>query len=239
MISIFKSRVLDVKNQGEDIRFLKLSVPSDFEFRAGQYLSLSVLRQDGAKIRRPFSIVNASDEKSKNKEIEFCAKLISGGLASEFIRGLKVGQEVELFGPAGRFTIDSSKDEDLFFIASGVGIAPFVGMITDSLNKNHEGRIILLKSARTEKDSLYDEEFSELSGKHENFEFHNVFSQPRTPEGKSGNVGHVQDFLEKYVPKDFDGNFYICGLKEMIKETKEKLKALGFKEERMFDEKFD
>ena len=236
-VSIFKSKVLEIEKPSQDLRILRFSAPEDFEFKAGQYLSLSVFRQDGAKIRRPLSIANAPDKKGKSNFIEFCIKLISGGLASEFIKKLKVGDEVELFGPAGRFTIDSNEKMGLFFVASGVGIAPFVGMITDLLNKKYNGKVILLKSARSEKDSLYDKEFSELAKTHENFRFYNIFSQPRDSEGK--NVGHVQDFIEKYLPKGFKGDFYVCGLQEMIAGTKEKLSDLGIEEARIFEEKFD
>ncbi len=235
MISIFKSKVLEIEKPTSELRILKLSAPESFEFKAGQYLSLSVFRKDGVKIRRPLSIANAPSK--ENKEIEFCVKLVEGGLASEYIRKLKVGDEVELFGPAGRFTIDSNEKRDLFFIAAGVGVAPFVGMIKDLLNKNFGGKIILLKSSRDEKSALYDSEFEKLARKHRNFEFQNIFSRTFDPNGKD--VGHVQDFLEKYLPKDFNGDFYICGLQEMIEETKAKLKSLGVEDKRIFEEKFD
>ena len=75
MIKIFNSQVLEIKDLTSDIKTLKLSVPNDFEFRAGQYLSLSVFREDGKKIRKPFSISNLPD---RNGFIEFCIKIISG-----------------------------------------------------------------------------------------------------------------------------------------------------------------
>lgn len=236
-INIFKSKVLSIKNLTRDVRLIRLSVPRNFDFRAGQYLSLSVFDKEKRKIRKPMSIANPPGEKSDY--VEFCIKLIPGGLASEFVKKLRVGDEAELFGPAGKFFVDiegKDKERDLFFIASGVGIAPFAGMILDLLNSGFDNRIFLLKSAKDEKGSLYDNEFSRLSKKYRNFEFHNIFSRPK---GKSPDVGYVQDFLDKYVPGDFDGNFYICGLKEMIAETREKLEEMGFDENHIFEEKFD
>lgn len=239
-IQIFKSKVLNIKNISKDVKSLNLSVPKGFEFRAGQYLSLSVFDKTGKKFRRPLSTANAP--KRKNDKIEFCAKLIPGGLASEFIRKLKAGDEVELFGPAGKFCVDlegKDRDKELFFIAAGVGVAPFVGMVQDLLENNFKKKIVLLKSSRGESESLYDTEFLKLAREYENFEFHNVYSHPQTSEGKFGDVGHVQNFLKKRVPRNFEGNFYICGLKEMISETREKLKELGFRDEQIFEEKFD
>ncbi len=237
MISIFKSKILEIEKPTRDLRIIRLSVPKDFEFKAGQYLSLSVFRSDGAKIRRPLSISNPPSKKGKNNCIEFCIKLIPKGLASGYIKKLKVGDEVELFGPAGKFLIHEDENKDLIFLAAGVGIAPFASIIPDLLNKKFRREIILLKSSRDEKSALYDKEFSKLEKEYKNFRFQNIFSQPKNK--KSENRGHIQEFLEKYVPEYFKGKFYICGLQEMIEETKEKLKSLGFKEEQMFEEKFD
>ena len=232
-ISIFSSKVLETKDLTSDVKFLRLSVPKDFNFKAGQYLSLSVMRSDGKKIRKPFSISNAPGK--KGEPIDFCAKLIPGGLASEYIKALKRGDEVELFGPAGKFVVTDS-DKDLVFIASGVGIAPFTSMIPDLLRKNPDRKIILLKSSRTEADSLYDSPLEELSNKYPNFAFYNIFSNPKR---KDLNKGHVQDFFGKYISPDFDGYFYICGLEEMITDSRDKLISMGFKDENIFNERFD
>lgn len=230
MIKIFNSRILETKNLTSDIKYLKLSVPKDFEFKAGQYLSLSVTRGDGKKIRKPLSISNPPE----NGIIEFCIKIIPRGLASEFVKTLNRGDEVELFGPAGKFVVNDF-DKDLIFIAAGVGIAPFMSIIPDLLKRKFAKRIILLKSARTEEDSLYDDELNLLNEQNPNFEFHNIFSNPID---KRLNLGYVQDFLEKYLPKDFEGNFYVCGLEEMIDDVRKKILSFGFNEKQIFSEKF-
>lgn len=231
MIKTFNSRILKTRDLTHDVKLLKLSVPEDFEFKPGQYLSLSVIRYDGKKIRKPLSISSPPEK----RDIEFCIKIIPNGLASEFVRTLKSGDEVELFGPAGKF-IANDFEKDLIFIASGIGIAPFMSITPDLLERGFKQQIILLKSARTEKDNLYDRELNELSEKNPNFRFHNIFSHPKN---KKLNSGYIQDFLEEYVPNKFNGNFYICGLKEMIEDVKKKLLSLGFKEEQMFNEKFN
>src|SRR5208283_4949130 len=120
MIKIFNSKVLEIKDLTSDVKLFRISVPNDFDFKAGQYLSLSVIRRDGKKIRKPFSISNSP--LNKNKYVEFCIKIIQDGLASEFLKTLKKGDRLELFGPLGKFFVPSL-DRNLIFIASGVGIA--------------------------------------------------------------------------------------------------------------------
>ena len=40
----------------------------------------------------------------------------------------KVGDEILFMGPAGRFTPDRTVERDIFCIATGTGLAPFVSM---------------------------------------------------------------------------------------------------------------
>ena len=98
-------------------------------------------------------------------------------------------------------------------------------------------RIILIKGFRSEKSSLYDEEFSKLADRHENFEFCNILSRPENSAFE--NKGYVQDFLEKYLPENFSGHVYICGLSPMINAVSEKLVSMGIPKERIFYEKYD
>ena len=73
--------------------------------------------------------------------------------------------------------------------------------------------------------------------KYRNFEFHNILSRPRTKNFED--KGYAQDFLEKYLGKDFKGEVYICGLSLMINSVKEKLISLGIPEKNIFYEKYD
>ena len=243
MIEEFESEILEVKQLTSDTVDILLSSPDSFEFKAGQYVLLGVpinhpklegkelTGAEGSKIRRAYSIVNSPSTKGK---IELCVKEVEGGSLSGFICDLKKGEKVSLMGPIGNFLIKKI-DKNIVFIAVGAGIAPFLSMIKNLLEKNFPGKIILIKGARTEKDSLYDEEFNELKEKHNNFESYNTLSRP---EEDFENTGYVQDFLDKYV-HNFDANFYICGLQKMIEDVKEALKFKGVPVNQIFYEKYD
>ncbi|MBI4116184.1 FAD-dependent oxidoreductase [Candidatus Pacearchaeota archaeon] len=232
MIQIFQSELLDVKNVSDSVKILRFSVPGNFDFKPGQYVSLSVPFQ-GKKLRRPYSIASSPGE----NYIETCVKLVDGP-ASKFIRTLKKGDCVELFGPAGKFLVDkNSLQNEIVFISVGTGITPFMSMIPCILKNKFDKKIIFIKGFRYEQDVLYDAEFETLKEKYQNFEFHNVLSRPKNPEFE--NRGYVQDFLEKYLGKNFRGHVYICGLSPMINAAKEKLISLGVEEKRILFEKYD
>ncbi len=211
-----------------------MSIPENFEFKAGQYVSLSILN-DGKKIRKPFSIASAP---SKEKYIELCIKLLENSNTSRFVQGLQKGDKAELFGPAGKFILEkNSFEKDLIFVAVGTGITPFRSMINYLLRNGFNKKIILIKGFRTEKNSLYDGEFSELQSKYGNFEFHNILSRPESQSFE--NKGYIQDFIKKYLPENFQGHAYICGLYQMIDAVRSKLISLGVKEKDIFFEKYD
>ena len=232
-VKVFESNILEVKYLFQDIKCLKISPPKNFEFKAGQYLSLTCYF-NGEKFKSPYSIASAP-----NKEfIEFCVKLIDNGRASNFIKNLKEGDKVELLGPLGKFVIDkNSENKDLIFICVGTGIATFTSMIPSLLETGFKNKIILLKGFRNEDENLYEKEFSLLKEKYKNFEFYSILSQPKDPNFE--NKGYVQNFLDKYVSENFNGDFYICGLKAMIESVVEKLKEKNIDEKRIFFEKYD
>ncbi|MEX0933065.1 MAG: FAD-binding oxidoreductase [Candidatus Pacearchaeota archaeon] len=234
LIKIFESKLLGVKKLNKTVIELRFSLPKDFKFKAGQYLSLSMII-NGKKIRKPYSISSIPGENLGS----FCIKLVQGGEGSSFLKKLKKGDKIELFGPAGKFIVDEkSKKKDLIFISTGTGISAFKSMIPDLLiNQNFKNKIILIKGFRNEGRNLYDREFLALSKKFKNFEFFNIFSRPKSKNFER--KGRVQNFIFKISPRNFSGDFYLCGLEEMIKSVSKKLKEKSIKEERIFFEKYN
>ena len=93
-----------------------------------------------------------------------------------------------------------------------------------------------MNGSKLEKDSLYAEEFEKLAKKHSNFKFCKVLS--RTPDEDYEYRGHVQDFIEKFIEEKENYEYYICGLKQMVDDVKNKLIELGISEERIIFEKY-
>ncbi len=231
---IFESKLLISENATPNVKHLTVAVPEGFEFNPGQYLSLSV-PHEGKKYRSPFSIATFPNN---GKYADFFIKLNKNGRTSEFVKSLKKNDRIELFGPLGKFAVnENSKNRDLIFISSGTGITAFMSMIPSLFSSGFGKKAILIKGFRNEGEILYEKEFLELRESHENFEFHNILSQPKNKD--FSDKGYVQDFLEKYIPENFHGDFYICGLKEMVDSVREKLLENGVGRERIFFEKYD
>jgi len=236
-IKKFESEIIEIRKMTPSVKVYKLSVPENFEFKAGQHINLDLII-NGERIKRPYSIASNPEKAKEENFIELCIKRVENGPVSEFMHNLKENKKLDVIGPFGRFVVDeSSKDKDIIFIAAGTGISPFTSMIPHLLKNGFRKNIILIHGVRTEKDVLFKEELDSFEKEHENFKFHGILSRPENQGFE--NKGHVQDFLEKHIPKEFNGHFYICGLFEMIKGASEKLREMGFSDEQIFFEKYD
>ena len=214
----FKTKITKNDYLAEDVKHLVLKKPKDFDFVAGQYLSI-ILDNQERKIRRAYSIASSP----KNKNLEFCIKIIPHGLATPLIKHLTPKQEIEILGPMGDFTLES-KDKNLIFISTGTGVGPFRSIINDLLENGFNKKISLIAGYR--RNILYDEEFKKLAKKYPNFSYNLAISS----QGK-----RVQNLL--VVDKKAD--YYLCGLSPMINSVRAILTKKGVPIKNIFSEKYD
>ncbi|MBS3086060.1 hypothetical protein J4225_05255 [Candidatus Pacearchaeota archaeon] len=236
LIQRFEAEILDIKDLTPTVKYFKLSVPKTFTFKSGQFVGVYFLLGNEKKINRPYSIASQPNKKGF---IELCIKRVNSGVGSNILHSLKNRDKLSIQGPLGGFTIrESSFKKDIIFIASGTGISTFKSMIPDILESGFKNKILLLKGFRDENEILYEKEFTILKKKYKNLKFYNILSQPirGIP---AYNIGYVQDFLDKYIPNDFNGDFYLCGLSGMINNVKDSLLKKGFNENQIFFERYD
>jgi len=225
----FTSKILRKEQLTKDIIKLSLSRPKDFEFSAGQFISVRCKKGNDEKWRS-YSILN---EPSHKESIDLCIKTNPDGFGSAFFLNVKTGDELEVRGPMGHFKLDlKTEEKEQVFLAAGTGIVPFYSMIKEHVSKNSEIKFTLYFGVRRKENLLFYDELKELSQKYDNFTFHQVLSREKNWEGLKG---HVQDNL----PEDVSGKiFYICGLKELVLETEELLLNKGVNKENIKKERY-
>lgn len=210
----------------EDVMFLSFQVPDSFSFEAGQYVSLKIMK--GADFRmKSYSILNPPSEKGK---LDLCVKIIPNGFASEAFKEIKAGDTLSFRGPLGHLTFDVNGEEH-WFIANGTGVTPFYSMILENVVKYPLQEFNLIFGVRSQKDLFFHDELHKLGQKNPNFKYIPTLSR----DAWEGSMGRVQTQL----PLDLNGKtFYICGLKEMVLETKELLLQKGVPTERIRVERY-
>ncbi len=229
VIQTLNGTVISKKALTESVIFFQLKIPETFTFKAGQFVSLK-MTSDGVTRMKSYSICNSPSERSV---VDLCVKIVEGGFASEIFKRTKIGDVFEMRGPFGHFVFneDDSGDEH-WFLGAGTGVVPLYSMLKEYVARFPQKKFVLLFGVRTTKDLFFDEDFRRLAKENTHFTYVPVLSREKWV-GKSG---HVQDHLPLNVENK---TFYICGLKELVLETKELLVQRGASFEKIKSERYD
>ena len=198
----------------------KLVDPPKLEFKAGQFIILNVPR-DGAIVKRAYSIASPPHEPTT---LELCIQHVEGGIASTYFWKLKEGETVSLSGPHGNFLLKEPLDYEPIFMATGTGVAPLRAMIRHLFHINFTRPVWLLFGTRYEHALLYESEFRSLAGLRHNFHYIPTVSRPKDWRGE---VGHIQQTFQKYIPDVSHKELYLCGWLEVVKAICKDLTAFG------------
>ena len=188
------------------------------DFKAGQFFLLDV--EDGqASTTRAYSIASAPGNKDF---FSLVVKLVPGGRASEYLRTMEVGHELHFQGPFGHFFLKDSP-KDVVMIATGTGIAPFMGMIPSLLENGWNKPVTIYFGVRFEEDLFYVDELRAWEKEAPNFKA--VISISRPTEKWTGFSGRITEHFEDLNAENIQG--YICGNGDMVKSVKEMMEAKG------------
>ena len=195
--------------------FFEMKEPSEFQFQAGQYVSIAI---PGEQARRSYSIAS---EPEKTHGFELLIDSGPQGIGTKYLASMKPGDQLNFMGPMGLFTLPSeeqlAKEKSLVFIATGSGIAPHRSMILDLLRSKNETREIWLYwGLRYVDDLFWTEEFEELARTFPNFHFHVTLS--RALDDWPLCRGRVTDCLRIHDLPDQSG-YYLCGNQAMIHDV--------------------
>jgi CDP-4-dehydro-6-deoxyglucose reductase len=204
-----------------------------FDFAAGQFISLA-MAFGGKTYTRAYSIASAPNGSPR---FDLCLNRVQDGRFSNYLCDLAAGATIEFEGPLGFFTLPQIIERDQLFIATGTGIAPIRAMLHQLLRNPITRQVDLIFGVRYPHTILYREEFERLSVAHPNFRFIPTLSRP--PADWTGAVGHVQKQIETLLGGRSDFDAYICGLKLMVDDVRQQLKAMGLDRRQIHYEKYD
>ncbi len=190
------------------------------DFEAGQFFMLEVPGPE-RPVGRAFSLASGPNQKDF---FSLCVKLIPGGLASEFLKGMEVGALANFQAPFGHFVLRNLQ-KDLIFVATGTGVAPFMGMIPSLFEMGFSKQATLYFGVRAEEDLFYVEVLKAWEKKHPNFKV--IFTLSRPHEGWVGEKGRVTEHMERLEIDTLSSQVYICGNGDMVKEVKNVMESKG------------
>lgn len=228
-----RARLLRWVEIAPEVRHFWFEIPDleRFDFIPGQFVSLSEMVK-GKKVTRAYSIAS----RPKENTFELCLNLVHEGVFSPFLFAMNPGDTVEMKGPHGMFVMKQPANDSMF-VATGTGIAPFLPMLQHVLAIDSGHQYTLVFGVRYEHSVLYMEEFEQLARDHANFRF--VCTVTRPTEAWKGNSGRVQQYVFSEIGDRRNLDVYICGLKEMVNDVRDRLKELGFDKKQVIYERYD
>ena len=134
--------------------------PAGIDFVPGQFVRLGVAAADGAVVWRAYSIVSrpAADH------LEFYSIVVPDGPFSQPLARLGAGDTVRV-DPTVHGLLHADRFEGgrhLWLLATGTGIAPFVGMLDDAAIRSRYDDIVLVHSVRRREELAYRDTVSSL-----------------------------------------------------------------------------
>lgn len=211
--------IIRIREHARDIRSFDL-VPRDGSavvFKPGQVAILHVLQEDPAY----FAFASSPED----PELEILVKRTVG--ASVALFQMNDGDTVELVGVAGKgFDLDALTGRDLVFVAMGTGVAPLRSALRCVMNRRKRfGQLVVLYGARTPDEFCYRDEADDWEAA--GVELRRVISRPDGHDW-SGRTGYVQSLLDHVLPDLQSPVALMCGSREMIAQTRDRLAQMGF-----------
>ncbi|MCX6731020.1 MAG: FAD-dependent oxidoreductase [Candidatus Roizmanbacteria bacterium] len=209
-----------------------------FEFNPGQYVILTVPNSP-TPLKRLYSLAGTNSNKNV---FELLIKFVPGGVASEYIRSLKIGDNIDISGPAGLFSEQKTPSNKVYMV-TGTGFAPIRSILAskDHLTTNRS----LFWGLKNLSETYMFEELFSLKHSNPSFTFSYCLSQQDSFSSipadllqyyRSGHIDTVWDSVKPIVkPED---EYYLCGSRTVIESLRLLLLSRGVSKDRLFFEKY-
>ena len=232
-----RTRVEAIERLTHDIRLLRLTLvePEQLTFKPGQYVDIGIPGSNGH--HRSFSMANTP---TTANELVFMIRLFPDGRFSGLLEGaLSAGDELEVTGPYGVFTLRASSPRRLLFIGGGAGMAPILSLLRSMAESGSERRAIYYYGARRPEDLFCLEELEQLAQELPSFEFVPALSEAGdADDGWDGETGLITDVVARREEDFSEVDAYLCGPPPMVDAAIALLEGKGVPEARIFYDKF-
>ncbi|MCG5265255.1 ferredoxin--NADP reductase [Acinetobacter pittii] len=227
-------KVLSVHRWTPTLFSFTMTRPAHFKFTAGQFARIG-LKVGEELVVRAYSVVSSPFDET----LEFFSIVVPDGAFTSNLQHLKVGDELYLEKiPYGYLTLARYQQplpHDLWLLATGTGLAPFLSMLQDFDTWSKYQKINLVYSVRTAAELAYVDRIQEIAETfgegHNGFKFIPIITRaPSAPLHDRLPILIENGELEKSAGIELNPNtshVMLCGNPQMVDDTKEALKRRG------------
>ena len=244
MSRFHKIKIKNINRETHDCVSLSLDMPEDlkqtFKYNHGQYLTFRRI-ENGEEVRRSYSLCSSPVEGEWKVAIK---KVPEGRFSTYATSVLKVGEELEVMPPSGRFftPLDIKNEKNYLFFAAGSGITPVLSIVKTILHTEPKSGLTLIYGNKGRNSIIFKEEIEGLKNKYINrMSVHHILSREQgDTELLFGRIDKpkVKMILEKIINFDQIDECFVCGPEEMIHAVTATLTDAGLDKKRIHSELF-
>jgi ferredoxin/flavodoxin---NADP+ reductase len=232
-----EGRVIENRHWTETLFSLRVVLGTGgprLRFEAGQFVRIA-LDIGGERIARPFSFVNAPDD----PVLEFYGVIVPEGPLSPGLARLKAGDPLFVADNPSGFLVLSEVPtaEDLWLLATGTGIAPFLSILRTGAPWQRYRRVILVHAVRLASELVYKDLVLELQSTRKQFSYLSFVSRESHPESIAGRIpaalhdGRLEAAAGAPIAPG-RSQFMLCGNPGMLKDAAAELALRGLRKNR-------
>ena len=253
-------KVIEVTRWAPTLLSFKVTRPDGFKFTAGQFVRLGIHGKDlqyfaqnhetklitsetqdkpidlDGYVFRAYSVASSPYDEF----IEFFSVVIPEGEFTSKVNHIQVGDSLLLnTTPFGYLTLARYQlplPNDLWLLATGTGLAPFLSILKTIEVWQQYQRIILVYSARTSQELAYQAEIDAIKSIYGDngaaFVFLPIVTREADYAGEKARIpnlilsGKLTELVGQKLDKE-RSHVMLCGNPQMVEDTKEALKSLG------------
>ncbi len=252
--------VIEVTRWAPTLLSFKVTRPDGFKFTAGQFVRLGIHGKDLQYFAQNYEtklITSETQDKPIDLEgyvfraysvasspydefIEFFSVVIPHGEFTSKVNHIQVGDSLLLnTTPFGYLTLARYQlplPNDLWLLATGTGLAPFLSILKTIEVWQQYQRIILVYSARTSQELAYQAEIDAIKSIYGDngaaFVFLPIVTREADYAGEKARIpnlilsGKLTELVGQKLDKE-RSHVMLCGNPQMVEDTKEALKSIG------------
>jgi ferredoxin-NADP reductase len=215
-----------------------LEKPADFQFKAGQTIDLTLIdppETDSSGDTRAFSLVSAPHE----NELGIATRLGRSAF-KRVLSQFPPGSPLRITGPFGSFTLHKNPGRVAVFLAGGIGITPFFGIIKDATHQKLPHALFLFYSNKRPEDAAFLNELRELEQANSRFRLVGTMTEmDRSGAAWDGEKGYIDAAMLTRHLGDLSGPvYYLAGPPAMVAALRKVLEEAGVDEDDIRTEEF-
>lgn len=235
---IYKTKLIKKEEVVEGTMAFYLERPEDFNFIAGQYMTVSLLNPpetDNEGNSRFFSIASAPNE----KHLMFATRMRNTAF-KRVLKNLPTGSEVKITGPSGSFFLQKEFSRPTIFLIGGIGITPVFSILKNITYEKLPHQLFLFYSNKRPEDAPFLKELKNLEKENQNFKLVATMTEmensKRSWQGETDSIN--AGMIKKYINDLKSPIYYTAGPSSMVKAMKELLEKAGVQNNNIKFEEF-